>query len=770
MWLGIDFGNCYSSAVLIINNKLEPIGDAKKNSYLFPSSIYIGEGESIFVGREADREAKKDPNRYCRGFKQNLQENPAYQLGNKKYHSEELIAYLLRKIKQEAEDYISRKGGRDRIDSAAIAIPANYKNKEKKLIEKAAKAAGFKEVALIEEAIAAAIYWNSCYELEPQDLILVYDLGGSSFQANLIEKKAGEIYKIIGETLELKKCAGEKFDRLIYQDLQYSSGENLKKFLELKTEDIQTARARLILINWCEEIKKQFKENAEVEELIPGFFSDFYNLTRAKFNKIIEPHLQKTIASCKKLIHENLKISQDIKGVLLIGGSCHIPYVKEILAKEWSLPIWLDPEPELAIARGMALYGASIADRQKAGSFLSQGIARLISKERQSAIDRCQRAIKIDPQLSKAYYIRGLIFSGEGATAEDLKIAIENFDRAIQLHPDWEMAFLSRGMAKMSLKDFTGAMADFDRAGLILDRDAADSELEKAILALPDFGSRQTEKFEFETITVNVQGEEIKRTRGNAKFFSENLGKDTAIEMIAIPGGTFIMGSSNVEGYNWEKPQHQVKVKPFFMSKFPITQKIWRAIALLPRINRDIPVDPAQFKGENLPVESIAWEDVKEFCDRLSKKTGLQYRLPSEAEWEYAARAGSTTPFYFGQTITSDLANYDGNYTHAAEPTGEARGKTTRVGTFLPNAFGLYDLHGNVWEWCADSWHDNYNSAPDDGSVWLGNSDRPHLPLLRGGCWSNSPDNCRSASRLLFSRDLKLDRCGFRVVCTVYKN
>ncbi|MDE5111983.1 MAG: formylglycine-generating enzyme family protein, partial [Trichodesmium sp. St7_bin2_1] len=160
----------------------------------------------------------------------------------------------------------------------------------------------------------------------------------------------------------------------------------------------------------------------------------------------------------------------------------------------------------------------------------------------------------------------------------------------------------------------------------------------------------------------------------------------------------------------------------------------------------------------------VKWNEAVEFCKRLSKLTGRNYRLPSEAEWEYACRAGTTTPFYFGETITTELVNYYGNRTYGNGPKGEYRGQTTPVGQFPANAFGLYDMHGNVWEWCADEWHDNYASAPTDGSVCL-NGDNKYSPL-RGGSWAIIPNYCRSAFRDLYiRRDVLTYTFGFRVVC-----
>jgi formylglycine-generating enzyme required for sulfatase activity len=272
--------------------------------------------------------------------------------------------------------------------------------------------------------------------------------------------------------------------------------------------------------------------------------------------------------------------------------------------------------------------------------------------------------------------------------------------------------------------------------------------------------------FEFETVTVNRRGEIIQRETKQAKYFTEDLGNSTTLDMVYIPSGKFMMGSPEGEGYESEKPQHEVTVPAFFMGKYPITQAQWREVAALQKVERDLEPDPSYFKGENFPVESISWDDTVEFCARLSNKTGKNYRLPSEAEWEYACRAGTETAFYFGETITSQLANYRASKVFADEPEGECREKTTDVGIFPPNFFGLYDMHGNVWEWCADTWHENYQEAPTDATPWndTNNNDNQEY-LLRGGSWYVNADVCRSAYRYSYFGDDAF--FGFRVVCGV---
>lgn len=275
--------------------------------------------------------------------------------------------------------------------------------------------------------------------------------------------------------------------------------------------------------------------------------------------------------------------------------------------------------------------------------------------------------------------------------------------------------------------------------------------------------------FNFETVTVDPGGQIINRSQKQAQYFVENIGQGVSLDMVAIPGGAFLMGAAQGEKSSYtdsDKPQHEVRVNPFYIGKYPITQAQWKAIASLPKIQRDLNPEPSHFKGENLPVEQVSWYDAVEFCARLAQYTGKKYQLPSEAQWEYACRGSTTTPFYFGATIISQLVNYyasEGSY--AVEPSGEFRKSTTKVGSFPPNDFGLYDLHGNVYEWCADPWHKNYDAAPTDGSVWL--SDNPkdnRYRILRGGGWATESRQCRSAQRTRFGPNKKYSVIGFRVV------
>ena len=275
-------------------------------------------------------------------------------------------------------------------------------------------------------------------------------------------------------------------------------------------------------------------------------------------------------------------------------------------------------------------------------------------------------------------------------------------------------------------------------------------------------------------VTVNANGNIINSHPVNAKYFRQYIGSGVSLEMTEIPGGEFLMGSPGNEKRRKksEEPSHKVVIEPFLLGKFAVTQAQYKAI---------MGNNPSKYKGKKHPVETVTWNDAIEFCKKLTEKTKRKYRLPSEAEWEYACRAGTKTPqrgssvapggnphdradspFHFGETITTDLVNYDGGYTYASEPQSKDRKKILEVGRFPPNAFGLYDMHGNVWEWCQDIWHENYYGAPSDGSAWIDDS-KSNLRLLRGGSWFHSPANCRSASRFAYAR--KTHTYSFRVAC-----
>jgi len=273
--------------------------------------------------------------------------------------------------------------------------------------------------------------------------------------------------------------------------------------------------------------------------------------------------------------------------------------------------------------------------------------------------------------------------------------------------------------------------------------------------------------FEFETLTFNSQGAEDSRRKLRAEYFTEDL-DGVPLDVVKIPGGEFRMGSPDNEALrdSDEGPQHVVKVPDFFIGRFEITREQWRQVARMTQEEMALREDPSHFKDlGRQPVEQVSWKEADEFCKRLKKKTGRAYRLPTEAEWEYAARAGETTSYAFGSTITTQIVNYNGNYPSGLPPEGIYRGKTVEVGSLgLANAFGLSDMHGNVWEWCKDEWRSTYEDAPRDSKADTTNGSQIKR-VIRGGSWDSYRRNCRSALRFWYEEDKRSLNTGFRVVC-----
>ena len=262
----------------------------------------------------------------------------------------------------------------------------------------------------------------------------------------------------------------------------------------------------------------------------------------------------------------------------------------------------------------------------------------------------------------------------------------------------------------------------------------------------------------------------LHRYRRTNKSYTEDLGDGVKLTLMLIPASEFLMGApkDEPEGYKYEKPQHLVKVPQFLMGRYPITQAQWHVVCGYPQIERELNSDPSEFKGDNRPVENVSWDDAQEFCKRLSAQTGKEYRLPSEAQWEYGCRAGTKTRFHFGEIITAEIANYSGTEIYNNGPKREYRQQTMEVGMFPANEWGLHDMHGNVWEWCEDDWHSNYEGAPNDGSAWVETDRESTRGLLRGGAWKDvTPVHCRSACRHSNSRDRHNNCIGFRVCCVL---
>ena len=242
---------------------------------------------------------------------------------------------------------------------------------------------------------------------------------------------------------------------------------------------------------------------------------------------------------------------------------------------------------------------------------------------------------------------------------------------------------------------------------------------------------------------------------------------DDCPEMVVVPAGSYMMGSPASEEARDgdEGPMHQVTIaQPFAVGKYEVTFAEWEACVAGGGCNGYRPGDNVWGRGRR-PVINVSWKDAQAYVRWLSDQTGEAYRLLSEAEWEYVARAGTTTPFHFGETISTEQANYDGDFTYGSGRKGEDRGETVPVGRFPANAFGLYDVHGNVWEWTQDCWNKSYAGAPSNGGAWERGACSGRV--LRGGSWVNAPRYLRSAYRFRGSAGDRYDNLGFRLARTL---
>jgi formylglycine-generating enzyme required for sulfatase activity len=299
--------------------------------------------------------------------------------------------------------------------------------------------------------------------------------------------------------------------------------------------------------------------------------------------------------------------------------------------------------------------------------------------------------------------------------------------------------------------------------------------------ALPN---AQSGTMAFATGTVDATGRITQRNSGEAQVRVEQLAPRVKLTMVEIQAGRLLMGSSPAElrmlrqeylrhgatpaeaadVLRRETPQHSVRLKSFLIGSTEVTRAQWAVVASWKPVAVRLREDPPEIRGAELPVTNVSWRDADEFCQRLSAKTKRSYRLPSEAEWEYACRAGTTGPFNLGSTISPTVSNYHSRFPFGGVRPQHERGHTVVVGQFrLANAFGLYDMHGNVWEWCADSWHSDYSGAPSDGRVWIDGGDDSRRPV-RGGGWNDIAFFARSSQRASQHSETTSAWIGFRVV------
>jgi len=451
--------------------------------------------------------------------------------------------------------------------------------------------------------------------------------------------------------------------------------------------------------------------------------------------------------------------------------------VHELEAQQWAAMVVLDDRRETAVSQIVKAFQECAANDGGSG----QG---LINKAEMARLSHLTQ--ELAPQLREYQSLIAYAQMVGNALDDPNDINPEDLAATYEVLPDVHLS-IPDGLASNrkstkstfpTIQEFPFEVATIEFEEAFAEQVQTDSEP-----FVPEIPEIQLYPFRYEVAKIRVT--ESKETKGilgiGAKSkqnkieivksprewrqFVEQIAEDLMLEMVYVPSGDFVMGASKKEerSYDNERPQHSVAIPAFLMGKYPITQEQYEAV---------MGTNPSYFKHKPdsplCPVENVSWEDAQEFCKKLSKLTGREYKLPSEAQWEYACRAGTTTPFHFGETISTKVANYNGNNTYGIGEKGEYRKKTTPVGYFkVANEFGLYDMHGNVWEWCEDDWHGNYKGSPTDDTVWIDAKSKENnntFHPLRGGSWNFNPEECRSASRNGYSLGQRTYDFGFRVI------
>jgi molecular chaperone DnaK len=350
MHLGIDFGTTFSSAALFVNGEIKRVKEPMRSGYSYPSSAFVNKEGKVFVGQAAENQRGQDPSSYRREFKRDLGQKTPSSLGNRKFLPEDLVSEMLKVLKREAEEMVNRQ----RIESAIVTIPASYAGYRAELMEQAARDAGFKQVQLLPEPVAAAIYYDRGQPLVDGERLLVYDLGGGTFDAALMQKR-GDRFELLAQPVGDEKLGGRDFDTAIYQHLRQNCSETLNQLLDPRQRDARAMRIRYRVEDWLRDFKHQLSVvETHTDDLPIGDFD--YTMSRSTFQGLIHQQLQTTVDLCDRLVRDAGLTWSQVGKVLLVGGSCRIPYVRQLLEKRFNCNVVRVDEPELAVCLGAAIY------------------------------------------------------------------------------------------------------------------------------------------------------------------------------------------------------------------------------------------------------------------------------------------------------------------------------------------------------------------------------------------------------------------------------
>lgn len=395
MRLGIDFGTCFSSAAFMIGDVLHLIKDPMSHSFSVPSNVFATSQGQVLVGNGADNMRRRDPMRYRRELKRDIGKTEPLLLGGTPYLPVDLVAHILSKLKRDADEMLVSMGMQP-FTGAVLTVPAASNEHRRAMMLQAAVSAGFvaEEMTLLEEPVAAALHYTRQTGVREGEILLIYDLGGGTFDTALVQKR-GSDFEHLALPTGIEQCGGVDFDRAIYNDLVRRHQE-LQNLLNPEHSDEVALLTRIMVGEECVKLKHQLSEveEAEVPIIVPGLGSIIHHhLTREAFDRMIDPTIRETIACCRSMLQKSAVQWEQIDRVVLVGGSCRIPYIRQVIEREFQRPVFVAPDLDLIVCQGTALYAAQheiyvVSSTEGEGDYATIGAALQQAKSRSSIVVR----------------------------------------------------------------------------------------------------------------------------------------------------------------------------------------------------------------------------------------------------------------------------------------------------------------------------------------------------------------------------------------------
>ncbi len=500
LWLGIDFGTSFSSAAIMLGVEPQLINN-------FPSSVFITDIGKLIVGKEAENLCGKNPVCYRTEFKRDLGTKYPYQFGTHRFLPETLITEVIKSLKQQAEKKFKTK-----FANVVLTVPASHQEHKRRIMVKAAKEAGFREVHLLEEPIAAAIYYARHSTIKDGEILLIYDFGGGTFDVSLIQKQ-GSDYEILEVPRGLERCGGVDFDKAIFQNFKERCSPQARAMLE--KQDASALNSRLTIRDFCRDIKHELSQKKIVKKPSPLDFRP-YELTREAFNGMVSSYIEQTVNECSELVAATELSLDKISRILLVGGSSRIPLVQQTLEQEFKRPIYMFEEPELAVCKGAAVYEEWI----KGHSYFKKGIKQTEKGDYQRAIESFSQALRENPKYSNALVKRGAVYGEIGNT----NLSFQDFTEALKINPYNAAAYQERANVLNIFGNYQEAIENADKALYLDAKYIAAYDIRGRVYF--DLGDIENSNKDWDSV-VNVKNNNTDSlvTRGFVYYFRQNYKK-----------------------------------------------------------------------------------------------------------------------------------------------------------------------------------------------------------------------------------------------------